>query len=294
WEALVKEEGGRYVAGLPLPVRRKFGLRYLQQPLFAQELGFFYLEAPTTAEWAQLGSMLRQQFIYITKYAFNVGNAAVAGAASLGLTSAPARTYHLSLQPSYAELWASYRPERRRHLRKAQQHALIVEPTTNIDLLVQLYDENIAHRFVRVQGEAYEYRLLRALYSAAFQVGMTSLWQARSTEGEIVAMMLLLHFKQQTIYFVSCTTVVGRALGATSMLIDDFLQQHAGQVGYFDFESPGISNMERFYGSFGSVPVPFFTIVSDQMPWPVRQLKAARILLYQRFRPRLTPDSSPD
>ena len=286
WEALIKEERGRYVAVLPLPVRRKFGLRYLQRPLFTQQLGLFYLEPPTAADWTQLGDLLRQQFIYITKYEFNVGNAAVAGPASLGLTGALARTYHLSLQPSYPELWASYRPERRRHLRKAQQHALVVEPTTNIDLLVRLYDENIAHRFVRVQGEAYEYRILRTLYSTARQAGMASLWQASSTEGEVIAMMLLLNFKQHIIYMVSCTTVVGKASGATSVLIDSFLRQHAGQVICFDFESPGIPGMERFYSSFGSVPVTYFTVVSDQMPWPVRQLRAARMAMYRWLRPR--------
>ncbi|MGI4763038.1 MAG: hypothetical protein ACRYF0_20160 [Janthinobacterium lividum] len=289
WEALVKEEAGRYVAGLPLPVRRKFGLRYLQQPLFTQQLGLVCLAPPTAADWAQLGSLLRRQFIYITKYAFNVGNAAVAGPAALGLAGGPTRTYHLSLQPTYPELWASYRPERRRHLRKAQPHALVVEPTTNIDLLIHLYDENIAPRFSGVQGEGYEYRIIRGIYGAGSQQKMASLWQARSAEGEVLAMMLLLQFRQHTIYLVSCTTAAGKDQAATSVLIDSFLQQHAGHGGYFDFESPEVPGIERFYGSFGAVPRPFFTVVSDQMPWPVRQLKAARMVLYRRLRPRPAP-----
>ena len=289
WEALVKEEGGRYVAVLPLPVRRKFGLRYVQQPLFAQQLGLVCLALPTAADWVQLGLLLRQQFIYITQYAFNTGNAAVATPAALGLLGAPARTYHLSLRPTYPELWAGYRPERRRHLRKAQPHALVVEPTTDIDLLIRLYDENIAPRFLGVQGESYEYRIIRGIYGVGSQHRMASLWQARTAEGEVMAMMLLLHFGQQTIYLVSCATASGKALAATSVLIDSFLQQHAGQAAYLDFESPEVPGIERFYGSFGAGQVPFFTVVSDQMPWPVRQLKAARMALYRRLRPRPAP-----
>ena len=53
WEALVKEVAGRYVAVLPLPVRRKYGFSYLLQPLLTQQLGLFYAEtaAPTAADW---------------------------------------------------------------------------------------------------------------------------------------------------------------------------------------------------------------------------------------------------
>lgn len=38
WEALVKDD---YAAVMPLPVKRRFGLRYLVQPRFCQQLGVF-------------------------------------------------------------------------------------------------------------------------------------------------------------------------------------------------------------------------------------------------------------
>ncbi|RZK88596.1 MAG: hypothetical protein EOO62_37450, partial [Hymenobacter sp.] len=85
WEALIKEEAGRYVAVLPLPVRRKFGLRYLQQPLFAQQLGLFALHPPTAADWQQVAQLLRRHFRFITQYAFNTGNAELLGAGKPGL-----------------------------------------------------------------------------------------------------------------------------------------------------------------------------------------------------------------
>lgn len=289
WAALVKEENDRYVAVLPLPVRRKFGLHYLLQPLFAQQLGLFYVVPPTAADWAQLGELLRQRFIYITRYAFNVGNAALAGPAALGLPGTPARTYHLSLRPAYAELWAGYRPERRRHLRKAQAHGLVVEPTTDINQLIRLFDENTAHRLVGMRGEGYTYPMLRALYGAASRAGMASLWQARTPDQRMVAMMFVLHFKRHIIYLFNASTAEGKATGAISVLIDAFLQQHAGQDLCFDFESPGVPSLERFYSSFGSVEANYFTVTADQLPWPVRQLKAARMALYRLLRARPAP-----
>ncbi len=286
WAALVEEEAGRYVLVLPLPVRRKFGMRYLLQPLFTQQLGLFYLQPPTAATWTQLGDLLNQKFIYITRYAFNVDNAKLAEPKSLGMSGRLARTYHLSLRPTYPELLAGYRPDRRRHLRKAQAYGLVVEPTTNVNLMIKLFDENTAHRLNGVLGEAYEYPMLRALYAAASQAGLASMWQVRAAEGRVVAMMFLLHFKQQIIYLFNCSTAEGKAMGAISVMIDEFLRRHAGQDLYFDFESPGVPSLERFYGSFGPTEAPYFTVMADRLPWPVRQLKAARAALYRRLRPR--------
>lgn len=294
WAALVKEEAGCYVAVLPLPVRTKFGVRYLMQPpLGAQQLGLFYVEPPTAADWAQFGALLRQQFSYIARYAFNVGNAEVAGPAALGLAGAPARTYHLSLRATYAELWANYRPERRRHLRKARAYNLVVEPATDINYLIQLFAENTAPRLTGVLGEAYEYPMLRALYTATSRLGMASLWQVRTPDHQVLGMMLLLHFKQQVIYLFNASTPEGKAVGAVSVMIDAFLQQHAGQDICFDFESPGVPSLERFYGSFGPVPAAYFTVAANQLPWPVRQLKAARMALYRQLRPRPAPGNTP-
>lgn len=112
WEALVRVEDGRYMAGLPLPVRVRFGLRYLQQPPYAQQLGLFARQPPTPADWQQIGQLLRHQFRVITRYSFNTGNAellnADAGPNPLGIAGTVARTFYLSLQLVHAQLLAGY------------------------------------------------------------------------------------------------------------------------------------------------------------------------------------------
>jgi hypothetical protein len=292
WEALLKEEQGRYVAVLPLPVQRKFGLRYLKQPLFGQQLGLFYVVPPTAADWAAVSRLLNKQVSYITRYAFNVANAELASPATLGMPGGLARTYHLSLRAPYPALWAGYRPERRRHLRKAQAHGLVVEPSTDINLLIRLFDENTAHRITGMLGEGYQYPLLRTLYGAASRAGLGTMWQARTPQGEVVSLMFLLRFKKNIIYLFNCSTAAGKAMGAVSVMLDEFFRQHAGQDLCFDFESPGVPSLERFYGSFGSVAAPYFYVSADHLPWPVRQLKAARMALYRRLRPqRPAPNS---
>lgn len=286
WAAFVKEAQGRYIAVLPLPERRKFGMRYLKQPLFAQQLGLFYLELPTPADWQQVAHLMRKQFRFITRYAFNTSNTDLLPAGGPQLTGVTFTTYYLSLRPAYPQLLANYKPNRRWRLNQARRRGLRLERTTDIDLLVRIFAENTAPKIYGVIGEAYEYRLLRALYTATSQRGLAYMWQARTASGEVGAMILLFKFKKQLTYIFNASTAAGKEAGAISVLLDEIFKTYAGQDLSFDFEAPEVANVAHFYSSFGSVAAPFLTITADRLPWPVRQLKAARVALYRRLRPR--------
>jgi len=288
WAALIKMEQGRYVAVLPLPEHRKFGIRYLQQPLFAQQLGLFYTQGtpPTSADWAEVGELLHQRFRIITQYAFNTGNTELLGVGQPGLAGVAFTTYYLPMQPAYPQLLASYKPNRRWRLNQARRRGLHIEPSTDIDLMVKIFAENTAPKIYGVIGEAYEYRILRALYAAASQRGLAHMWQARAASGEVIAMGLLFRFKQQLTYIFNCSTVAGKEAGAISVLLDELFRAYAGQALVFDFEAPEVPNVAHFYSSFGPVPTAFLAVSADRLPWPVRQLKAARVALYRRLRPR--------
>jgi len=297
WEALVREEAGRYVAVLPLPVRRKLGIKYLQQPLLTQQLGLFYAPAapPTGADWQQLGALLRRHFRFIIRYAFNINNAEALDLGRLGpafapFTGAVATNYHLSLRLPYAELRAGYSANRRWRLNQARRRGWCLEPSTAIEQLIKLFRENTARKMYGGVGEE-AYRALRAVYAAASQAGLAALWQARPPGGEVGAMILVVRFRQQLIYLFSATDAAGKKAGAIALLLDAVVQAHAGQDLCLDFEAPADKDVVHFYRSFGPAPVPFGTIALNQLPWPVRQLRAARMALVRRLTARPAPDT---
>ncbi|SDX47315.1 GNAT family N-acetyltransferase [Hymenobacter psychrophilus] len=299
WAALVKYDAqGRYIAGLPLPVRSKFGFRFLRQPVFTQQLGLFSREPPTPADLQQISKLLRRRFRFITQYSFNTANTAnTTNTANTGLLAAdvPAladfgvatrHTYYIDLQPAYPQLAAGYHASRRRQLRQARSHGLRVEAADGpeaLETLIRLFAENTAANIAGLLGEAYEYPLLRALYAAARQRGMAELWQARTPAGEVVAAVLLWKFNGQLIYLFNSSSRLGKQQRAISVLVDALLQRYAGQPLRFDFESPQVPSLDRFYASFGSVKTPFLSITLNQLPWPVRQLKAARTALVRAW-----------
>lgn len=292
WEAIVKEVDGRYVAVMPLPVRTRWGIRYLAQPVFAQQLGVFCVHEPTAHDWQQIGRLLRQKFWIITQYAFNTRNVVPFDSGSTGLVAERFTTYHLSLAATYPQLLAGYKANRRWRLNQARRRHIVVEPTTDIDLLVQIFAENTAPKIYGVIGEDYEYRLLRALYAAAQQRGLATMWQARDEQGEVVAMLLLFAFREQLTYIFNCSTAAGKAKGAISVLLDEVFRKYAGANLVFDFEAPEVSNVAGFYSSFGSAAASFPVVSANQLPWPLRQLKAARMAVYRRLRPQPAPQTS--
>ena len=285
WEALVKEVAGRYVAVLPLPVRTKWGMRYLQQPSFTQQLGVFFVEALGPADWQTIGQLLRQRFRLVSSYAFNTANTELLapGPSLLGIAGTRQQTYCLSLNQPYERLLAGYKPNRRWRLNQSRRRPLHLEPTTDIELVLKLFTEHTAHKIKGLIGEAYEYRLLRSLYAAASARGLAQLWQARTDADGVVALVLFWVFNGQFIYIFSGASSAGKQYGAVTRLLDEVFRQHAGQNLSFDFEALPLSNLVSFYSSFGSVPTPFFSITRNELPWPIRQVKRARMAFYRRF-----------
>lgn len=290
WAAFIKEENGHYVAVLPLPERRKFGIRYLQQPLFAQQLGLFYVEHPTAADWQQLADLLKKRYWFITEYAFNTGNTDLLGQGQPGLAGTICATYHLDLRAGYPQILSGYKSNRRWRLNQARRRGLHLKLSNDIDRLVQLFAENTAPKIYGLLGEDYEYRLLRSLYAQAVQAGMAQMWQAQSTSGEVLAMTLFFKCNGKIIYLFSGATAAGKAAGAVSVLLDEMFRTYAAHDICFDFEARDVPGLTEFYSSFGSKKAPFLTITADRLPWPVRPLKAARTALYRRLRPRPAAD----
>lgn len=291
WEALVKEEAGRYVAVLPLPVRRKYGFSYLQQPLLTQQLGLFYAEsaAPTAADWQQVGELLRRRFRFITRYSFNTANTdAPQGLAADAFEQATFQTYHLALGRPYAEVVAGYTAKRRSTLSQVRRQPLVVEPGADIEILIELFKANtVAKMPGGVSEEAY--RLLRRLYANASGVGLASLWQARQPSGPVSAMLLLFRFKNNLTYLFAAADAAAKQAGAPTLLLDAVLRAYAGQDLCFDFEAPQVESVADFYRRFGAQAVPFLTISLNRLPWPVRQLRAARMALVRRLASRPAP-----
>ncbi|TPE42663.1 GNAT family N-acetyltransferase [Pontibacter mangrovi] len=274
WQAVVEQESGIYTCVMPLPVRRKFGVLYLQQPLFCQQLGIYARQALRPEQAAAFLSIVRRHFKYTSGYAFCTGNAAtLQGIAQEQLQ--PQHTLYLQLNQSYQQLWKGYNRDRKYNLNKARRERLRIAHSQDIEPLIRLFRQNIAHKVYGGVDEA-AYQMLRRLYTACVEKGITELVYTLAEDGSITAGGLFLYYGGYIIYIFNAADSSGRKSNGRTLLLDDIIRRNAGTPQVLDFESPMIESIAGFYQSFGSVPAPFYEWKYNCLPLPLQVLKKVR------------------
>lgn len=282
WDALVKVVNGTYDAIMPLPVRKKFGLlSYLNQPVFTQQSGVFYTTKLTPADWAQLSEILKQHFRFITSYAFNTANAEILSGSLPDFATQIFTTHLLNLNKPYPEIVKGYRQDRRWRLNKAKNLNLQVTQTTDIELMLAIFDKNTAPRIYGVAGESYEYPMLRKLYQAAAEKQRAEIYQISDENGTVLAMAMFFYYRNQIIYIFNTSTAQGKKNGAIAVLLDTMFKKWAGNELIFDFESAQVAGVADFYKSFGAAEVPFVGISFNNLPPLINAIKQFRMKLYR-------------
>lgn len=279
WDALVKEEAGKYVAVMPLPVARKFGIAYLRQPLLTQQLGVFYTDPLSDSDWAEIAEILKSSFRVISRYAFNTANQEVFSGELPDFSIQEFATYHLDLSQTYPQIFAGYKRSRKWRVNQAKANHLTVQPVQNLALLFEMFDQNTAARIYGFKGEGYTYELLKALYSKAKATATGEIYEVVNSDGDVLAMAFFTFFRNKIIYLFSSTTTAGKKAGAIPFLLDWMIEKHACSGFTFDFEAPrpdgpGAASIIDFYKSFGSEKKVFPAISFENLP-PILQIAKA-------------------
>ncbi|MGV3587151.1 MAG: GNAT family N-acetyltransferase [Adhaeribacter sp.] len=279
WAGLVEEQDGQYVAVMPLPVKQQFGINYLAQPLFCQQLGFFAKTNSIQPE--QFIAAAKRHFSLISKYSFNTTNTFLLKSdENSNLQVYRHYTHLLNLNQSYKAIYQNYSRDRKLNLKRSQKAGLVIEESTDIGILIRLFKEDAASRIRGGVSEA-AYAQLQQLYQALAAKGLATLLYTQTPTGEIDAGCLFVTYGQKIIYLFNAASVAGRSRNGRSLMLDYIIQKYAGQPYVFDFESPAdIASIIRVYQGFGAMQAPFYTITQNNLPVPLKFLKKVRQFLY--------------
>ena len=252
WEALVEDD---YQTVMPLTGGKKFGIQYLYQPYFVQQLGVFS-KSPLTAE--KLESFLKaipEKFRFV-EIRLNESN-------TLG-ENIQGFEYHrnviLDMNQDYETIHSNYHPNTKRNLAKAVSNNLQLVSTVIPYHVVALFTDNRG-ALLDKWGDA-EYARLTALTKvavyrdAAFVLGVSE-----KGMGQLICAAIFMKTKDRITFLFSGLTVEGKQRHAMTYLLDQVIQRHANQPITFDFEGSDDENLARFYLGFGGqeVKYPSFT-----------------------------------
>ncbi len=263
WEALID---GDYQAVFPLTCNRKYGINYLYQPYFTQQLGVFAIDKLSIEKMNEFLNAIPSQFRFI-EINLNINNAIFNK--DFEVTDLP--THLLNLNQNYEAIHANYSDNLKRNISKAMKRNLEVVKDVNTDDLINLFRSNKGKEVANLKDE--HYTTFKQLTKAIQEYATLNCWGIHNDKGELMAAAIFPEFNQQAVFLFSGLSEAGKAMGAMPFLINSFIKEHSGQHLVLDFEGSKDTNLARFYKSFDSTEFLYPQIKRNTLPAPIKWIK---------------------
>jgi len=242
WEALVEDD---YQSVMPLTGGKKFGVDYLYQPFFVQQLGVFSKQALTAEKTEQFLQAIPKKYRF-AEIRLNEKNPFGEGAQGIEYH----RNVLLDLNRGYDEIKANYHQNTKRNLAKAEGNQLQLVDTVIPYHVVALFRDNRG-ALLDKWGDA-EYNVMTRLATAAQQKGHAFiLGVTEKGVGELLSAAIFMQANNRVTFLFSGLTQQGKDKQAMTFLLDQTIQKYANQPITFDFEGSDDENLARFYLGFG-------------------------------------------
>lgn len=261
WDALVS---GDYETVMPLPWRKKYGVYYLYQPFLTACLGVFgnNVKAGTVSEFLEA---IPRKFKYWDIYLNHANRFHLKDFQLYDRIN-----YVLSLENGYENLFANFRINLKRNIRKAEQLNCVVRRNISVEEVIALANEQ-GKSFSTATKEDYD--RFRALYDLLYQHQKATTYGIYLPSGQLVASCVLFFSHKRAYYILVGNHPNGKTIGASHSLINEFIKDNAGSGMILDFEGSDIESLAFFYTSFGAKAEMYVGVKLNKLPRLVRLFK---------------------
>lgn len=261
WGGIVFDD---YKAVIPLPWKRKWGIRYIYTPPFIQQLGLIGDFAAFNKE--ALASLT--QFARYGDYLWNSG-APLSGISPVQLV--PKVNYVLDLSNNYSEIIKGYSSSLLRYLKQARNNELVCKDTPiieAIELYQRLYQERMPHVSNNDFAAFKQFATLQpTLHCKVFAKAVFNKY------GSQLATVVFIQDQYRIYNIMPSTLPEGRKMFAMHYLLDECFKANVGQQLLFDFEGSDIPGVKSFYEQFGGIDEGYYHWHFNHLPWPMNLLK---------------------
>ncbi len=253
WDALVDDD---YGAVFPLTWKQKFGISYLTQPCYAQQLGIFSKETLSCGQIISFIKAIPEKYWHFDLY-LNPQNG-IPYPSNMGFRER--KTYHVPLHLSYPEIAERYTTDTKKNLKAIAKRNLSLKPI-DPQQVIELYKQNVWHK-------------TPGLKQCDFSV-LPKLVKEVSSRKECIILGVYendvlsagtIFFKSQDkiIYIFGASNAAGRKNGAMRFVFDQIIRNYCNNKLVLDFEGSSVDSVEHFYKSLGSDKVTFLNILHSK------------------------------
>lgn len=262
WDVLVLND---YEAVMPIPWRRKFGIKYSYVPLWVLELGVF-----STGNEFNIDDfiiVIKQKFKY-AEYYFNTDNFSNQKD-DLFLNIRNVQV--LDLSDSYSDIHKKYRSDRKKDLKIAKKFYLNELWNDNPKRLIDIFKNNIGKRVKTITKK--DYAKLEHLIDVCIRNNKGQILSIYDRADYLVASAFILKHKTTVTILLSSTDFDNRQKGGNTFLIDTAIAKFINDFEVFNFGGSSISSIANYFLSFGAKTKEYHHIKINKLPKFLRLLK---------------------
>ena len=256
WDALIEDD---YERVFPLVYKKKFGISYLYQPFFTQQLGVFSRKILTAKIVDKFLKAIpsKYKFIDINLNTFNKVNPE-------NYTIIPQLNHELDLINSYHKIYKNYSQNNKRNIKKAEKAGVTIIKNIKPEDIINIFRQNRGKTISNLNDEHY-LMLKRFIYIGIYK-GLVQVSGAYTNKNELCAGAFFIKSNNKIIFLFSGINSEARENNAMSLLIDTFIRENCQNHITLDFEGSNDPNLARFYISFGSKKCTYFKININRLP----------------------------
>ncbi len=264
WEALVE---GDYVRVMPLPVKKKYKIDYIIQPLFTQQLGVFSIDKLDSSKVMEFIEAIPEKYKYVT-INLNTNNK-IEGQ---NINSTSKSNFELDLIKPYDLIKNTYAKNTKRNINKAENNKISLSESVTINELIHLYKENVGKPIEHFNDM--QYNILRKILSYSLLKGKGRIIGAYTEHNTLCAAVFLLQSQHKIINLISVSNKEGKALSAMFLVFDRLIKSNSEKNLILDFEGSNKDSIARFYKGFGSSLCTYSTIKINKLPFYIKFFKS--------------------
>ncbi|MBR5146071.1 MAG: peptidoglycan bridge formation glycyltransferase FemA/FemB family protein [Bacteroidales bacterium] len=245
WNALIEND---YERVMPLTNSKKFGLSYMFQPFFVQQLGVFSTSQLSQDDVDNFINAIPQQYL-LTQYRLNSYNKVDYDSDII----VKHRNVELDLIYDYQYLYNNYNNNTKRNLAKAETAGLSINNNINPEIIISLFRNNRGKDVKHWKDKEYN-RLLELINTAisqecCFTIGINDL------DNNTIAGAVFMHSHDRIIFLFSGSDEAHKDKHALTMLLDNVIREFSETQYTLDFEGSDNDGLARFYKGFGGAEV---------------------------------------
>ena len=253
WDVLVLDD---YEAVMPIPWRKKYGIKYVYPPLWVLQLGVYSNEAINENEFL---THLFSTFKFV-ELRMNTHNNFELYSEFLQLK----QCQKLVLNTTYSSILSKYRKDRKKDLQKATKADLIEKWNDHPSNLIELFKNNIGKRTPNIKEN--DYQNLEKLIAICIQKKVGEILAVYDKKNKLVASVFLLKHKNSITKLISSTNLKDRKNGANTFLIDRVIFKYHKDFSVFNFGGSSIKSVASFSKSFGAETEKYHQLKMNKLP----------------------------